>query len=602
MEDYDDMMYTSDSSDDELDIDIVDYENSQESHINDVEIDENYDSVDSGSDFILQHKRKRPSRPLSSDEEEPDRVGGKVEDGIFGSWIDVSNGDIAPQLIPFTSGTQTTGPQVPDYVTEPLDYFKLFVTDDLINKIATETNKYATAKINKLNLRPRSTWLSWKPVTTEEITAFIGVILNMGLLSEKNLQDCWSKEFNLYVPFYGKIFRRERFFQIFWNLHLNENMKNQDLRTRVRKVDNFIKYIESKFQEYYIPNKNISIDEAVIKFKGKIGFITYNKNKPTKWGIRMYVLSDATDAYIYSILPYYGSLTTDNLIRPDLPASSRIVVHLYSSLLKKLPNAKGYHVFCDRYYSSLPLASEMLKLNCHFTGTLNITRKCIPKFIKKPVFINKTKTVACRADNIMLLAWKDKNIVTVVSTANKSGSCLVSRKKYDKSKTIISKPNVIVDFTKYMRGVDRADQLGASYCFLRKSLKWWRKLFFWGIEMCSINAYILYKTTMIKKNEIPMTHFKFVSTLVKQLVKDFREGSRKFGRPSTIDVEERLKREPHFNMKSENKKKDCMVCSNRNVKGERRQTHFYCETCTRKPGLHPGVCFKRYHTLKNYKM
>lgn len=103
----------------------------------------------------------------------------------------------------------------------------------------------------------------------------------------------------------------------------------------------------------------------------------------------------------------------------------------------------------------------MLKLNCHFTGTLNTTRKFIPKFIKKPVFINETKTVACRADNIMLLAWKDKKIVTVISTANKSGSCLVSRKKYDKSETIISKPNVIVDFTKYMRGVDRADQLGA---------------------------------------------------------------------------------------------------------------------------------------------
>jgi hypothetical protein len=35
-------------------------------------------------------------------------------------------------------------------------------------------------------------------------------------------------------------------------------------------------------------------------------------------------------------------------------------------------------------------------------------------------------------------------------------------------------------------------------------------------------------------------------------------------------------------------------------KGE-EETIFYCETCKRKPGLHPGNCFKKYHTQQNYK-
>ena len=29
---------------------------------------------------------------------------------------------------------------------------------------------------------------------------------------------------------------------------------------------------------------------------------------------------------------------------------------------------------------------------------------------------------------------------------------------------------------------------------------------------------------------------------------------------------------------------------------------FFCETCERKLELHPGNCFKIYHTLKNYKI
>ena len=44
-----------------------------------------------------------------------------------------------------------------------------------------------------------------------------------------------------------------------------------------------------------------------------------------------------------------------------------------------------------------------------------------------------------------------------------------------------------------------------------------------------------------------------------------------------------------------------MVCIRRNEKGGRRETIFYGETCKRKPGLHPGDCFKKYHTQKNYK-
>jgi hypothetical protein len=78
--------------------------------------------------------------------------------------------------------------------------------------------------------------------------------------------------------------------------------------------------------------------------------------------------------------------------------------------------------------------------------------------------------------------------------------------------------------------------------------------------------------------------------------------SRKRRRPSSSDLEERLNGMMHFIMQNEKKStKDCMVCSRRNEKGGRRETIFYCETCKRKPGLHPGDCFKKYHTQINYK-
>lgn len=589
------------SSDDEFHLDNLpfDYDNNDD----EVNYEDHYSDSDSGSD-ILPPRRRRVIQ-LSSDDESvaSDIVRNKVEENVFGDWYDVTENDYLPKIIPFASGMPLTGPQVPRSTKQPLDFFKLFFTDELIHNIVLETNKYATSKIIPSELRPRSTWRTWKPVRFDEMSAFIGVILNMGLIPLKNMQDYWSKESNLHIPFFSNTFRRERFLQIFWMLHLSENVKNQTTRTRTQKVNNFLKYIESKFQTYYVPTKNISIDESVVKFKGKISFITYNKNKPTKWGIRIYVLADASNGYVYSILPYYGSITTEILIRPELPVTSRIVLHLYTTLLNKLPNAEGYHIFCDRYYSSLTLASELLKLKCHFTGTINKNRKFVPKFIKSPQLTNPNRKVACRTNNMMLLAWQDKRIVNMITTYNTSESCQVTRKYYDGTIVTVSKPKVIVSYTKHMRGVDRADQLAASYCFLRKSFKWWRKLFFWGLEICSINSYTLYKITELQKNKIPMTHHDFVSTLVRQLVGNFREGSLARGRPSSTDVEERLNGKFHCNVKWQNgKKKDCLVCSKRNIKNGRHETRYFCETCIRKPGLHPGNCFNRYHTMKNYKM
>jgi hypothetical protein len=63
-----------------------------------------------------------------------------------------------------------------------------------------------------------------------------------------------------------------------------------------------------------------------IKFKGRILFITYNPKKPTKWGIRVYTIADSNTGYIYGILPYYGAFTTEQLVKSDLPVSTRIAL------------------------------------------------------------------------------------------------------------------------------------------------------------------------------------------------------------------------------------------------------------------------------------
>ena len=135
---------------------------------------------------------------------------------------------------------------------------------------------------------------------------------------------------------------------------------------------------------------------------------------------------------------------------------------------------------------------------------------------------------------------------------------------------VYEKPEVVLNYTKSMGGVDRADQYASTYCFMRKSLKWWRKLFFWGMQICFINAYIIYKIKVTKMNKKSLSHLKFVKTLVDQLVGDFRQNR---NRSSTSSTEVRLDGKLHVLRKGT--KRDCVVCSRRDKKGQRHETYEF---------------------------
>lgn len=106
------------------------------------------------------------------------------------------------------------------------------------------------------------------------------------------------------------------------------------------------------------------------------------------------------------------------------------------------------------------------------------TRKYLPAAIKKPIFSSKS-TVAYKKDNTLVLAWKSKRIVTFLSTSDTASlQSVTTRTRGGDGIINVLKPIVAINYTKKMRAVDRADQYAATYCFLRKSLKWWRKIIF----------------------------------------------------------------------------------------------------------------------------
>jgi hypothetical protein len=112
-----------------------------------------------------------------------------------------------------------------------------------------------------------------------------------------------------------------------------------------------------------------------------------------------------------------------------------------------------------------------------------------------------------------------------------------------------------------MGRVDTADQYMATDCFLQRTLKWWRKLFFWG-NVSIIHAYVLYVESRKKNNSNPMSHTKFRQQLAMAFVGSFCHGGDASSRKqhSTPHKEHRLNRQLQVIIQhSERKHKECSV-------------------------------------------
>jgi hypothetical protein len=48
------------------------------------------------------------------------------------------------------------------------------------------------------------------------------------------------------------------------------------------------------------------------------------------------------------------------------------------------------------------------------------------------------------------------------------------------------------EYTKFMRGMDVANQLRVSYSSLTRSHKWWHRVFFALLDVTEVNMYIMY--------------------------------------------------------------------------------------------------------------
>ena len=227
----------------------------------------------------------------------------------------------------------------------------------------------------------------------------------------------------------------------------------------------------------------------MLGFRGHFGPLQYMPNKPTKWGVQCFTMADSSNGYVLNVLVYTGNDTLDGVAYPTFPQPARIVLHLTTPYL-----GESHHVYTDRYYyTSIPLVQTLHPQNTAFTGTINQNRADLPDEFRSGCRLARGEFVAYRHDHLMALAWraeKEKKPVLMLYTCASAATATIRLQNPYSAPT--KKPVVVDTYNHKMNGADIADQHTVYYSLIRKTVKWWQKIFLCLMETSVVNSDVLY--------------------------------------------------------------------------------------------------------------
>lgn len=466
----------------------------------------------------------------------------------------------------------------------PIDIYNQFLTENIINLIVVETNKYADQVLDLCVITKKSKFQKWNPTSCDEIRKFLGIILLMSLDVKPRVSDYWSKS-KLHDNNLIRSIMDQKRFQILLNMiHFSDN--TLPFRVRHQKIATLISLILTQFQLVYSPGSNLMINETIIPFRGKILSPVTDKS-----GMRLVKLC-TLDGYTLNFKIYSKKEMNEVL----LMHSESIVMKLMSHFLDK-----GMTLYTNSFHPSINLAKLLLRHKIYICGTANPNNKEFPKAIKKSK-LEKGEVIGMEDDRgIKVFNFKSRRNIYLLSTVPEHSEQLIASGKVSENSTETKMPNCILDYQNAKKSIKYLNEL-SSYYIIRKKIKWYKKV---ALELltgtCVVNAWLLYNKYYTSKK---WSFLKFKESLVLSLLLGISREKMKPKKPLKM-VSEGLGHclEEVQGPKSKTRKR-CRGCyeilaqdkGSQEASKKAKKVSTYCSKCPERPYL-CLLCFKIKHNL-----
>ena len=412
----------------------------------------------------------------------------------------------------------------------------------------------------------------------------------MGINRLPALRDYWRRDPAYHYGPIADHIPRDRFFEITRYLHFVDNStllpRDHPNFDRLWKVRPIIDRVSDRFLHNYNPHMENAVDEAMIPFKGRSSLKQYMPKKPVRRGFKVWVRADSLNGYICEFTVYVGKEGG----RTEVGLGQKVVERLTRVLI-----GGHYHIYFDNFFTGVGLEQSLLADGIYSCGTIRSNRKNIPDDLKPEIKkgLKERGDHMMRQDgNLVFTIWQDTKVVTMLSTNSQpTANHKVLRRKKDGSRVDVQCPDAIVQYNKYMGGVDRNDQLRKYYGVRLKSRKNYKYIFWFMLDTAITNAFILlsnYSPTSAKLQCLKQ----FRTELALSLIGEYNSRQVPGRQPSLPAPPGR--NITHFPMKME-KRSRCSYCYAHKTA---KYTYWKCNDC-KKYLCHTGIlgtdCFLKYH-------
>ncbi|XP_068103433.1 piggyBac transposable element-derived protein 4-like [Hyperolius riggenbachi] len=301
----------------------------------------------------------------------------------------------------------------------PLAYMELFLPEEVIDMIVQETNRYAEQQLAAPFSRFSRT-RKWEPVTSEDIWQFLGLIILQGVVGKPLQKWNWSTNRILATPFFGSVMPEYRFSLIMKFLHFSNNVEFDEAThpaPKLKKIWELYQRIMSNFRTTYTLERDITVDESLMAYKGRLSWIQFIASKGARFGVKSFMLCESISGYIWNSVIYTGKGTKFDPKYSAYGLATSSVLTLIDPFLDK-----GYCLTTDNFYTS-PELYEYLLHKTDAYGTVRACRRQMP-----PTFSSKKlktgEIVAWQKGKVMALRWRDKKDVCLLSTVHNAATVL----------------------------------------------------------------------------------------------------------------------------------------------------------------------------------
>lgn len=360
-------------------------------------------------------------------------------------------------------------------------------------------------------------------ITVNELFIWFGLHMLMCQTKVPNKADHWNPTVGREseIPQYHKYMSHKRFKLIKRYLHLMSDVPGD--APRITLIKPLIEILRTTFRHFYRFGQKVSLDEMMVKFKGRNPYHRYLPRKPNSNGFLIHALCCATTYYCMAF-----ELDTDD--------GEGMRVQVLSALAAGVL-FNGMWLASDRGYTCRGVVQWTLDHGIGYIGTakgnVNMTNECLTEEYVNRKGETKSRTIihektargkfavsTCKDESIVGVIWRDAGDkpVQILSTIGHTAEEIVI--KHEKGKKInVTCPSLVKIFVSMFHGVDRYNQLKARFYSLADSFKtdkWTVKLIFGLFDMATTNAWIIYREIFPHKKK--RGHKAFYSSLARQMI------------------------------------------------------------------------------------